>query len=335
MKHCLKLLFLLFSTTCFAQTRDASFNHIDAFVENVSATTPDSLAYKITAPFTNELQKVRAIFSWITFHIGYNTAIYQKSKTWKGPTSQPDPTDTMTVWKSGDEMTAIRVLHRKATVCEGYAKLFKILCDYAGLQSKIIFGYSPPVTGKTRFGSNHTWNAVFIDSTWHLLDATWASGYINYQNQFVRQLDERYFLTPPQQFINDHYPEDLRWALLPNVPTITEFAASPFRYRCFDKYSIRGNKFARGYVDAFIGDTISIELAVQNVDADKKISPASFSDSSVFTETASSVFLQPTVGEKKVLYTHVVQANDVNWLHLLYNDDVVLRYRLKIKTKED
>lgn len=335
MKYCLNFVFLLLSTNCLGQTWDASFNSIDNFVQTVSATTPDSLAHKLTAPYTTELQKVRAIFSWIIHNIGYNTATYQRSKTWRGTKPQPDPTDTMTVWKSGDEMTAIRVMHRKATVCEGYAKLFKILCDYAGLQARIIFGYSAPGMEKTRFGSNHTWNAVLIDSNWYLLDATWASGYINYQNQFVRQLDERYFLTPAQQFIKDHYPEDLRWALLGDVPAIHEFSSSPFRYRCFDKYTIRGTRFTRGYVDAFVGDTIKIELAVQNAEADKKISPASFFDTSALTETKSSAFLQPFISGNKIVYTHVVQANDVNWLHLLYNDDVVLRYRLKIKREEE
>ncbi len=335
MKHCLRLLFFLSAHTCFGQTWDASFNRIDDFVQTVSATTPDSLAYKLTTPYTAELQKVRAIFSWITHNIGYNTAIYQRTKNWRGTTPQTDPTDTMTLWKTGDEMMAIRVMHRKATVCEGYAKLFKVLCDYAGLESKIIFGYSAPGMDKIRFGSNHTWNAVQIDSNWYLLDATWASGYINYQNQFVRQLDERYFLTPPQQFIKDHYPEDLRWALLGDVPSIHEFSSSPFRYRCFDKYSIRSNQFTRGYVDAFIGDTIQIELAVQNVEADEKISPASFFDTTVFAQTKSSAFLQPFISGNKIVYTHVVQANDVNWLHLFYNNDLVLRYRLKIKTKDE
>jgi Uncharacterized protein involved in cytokinesis, contains TGc (transglutaminase/protease-like) domain len=29
-----------------------------------------------------------------------------------------------------------------------------------------------------RFAVNHTWNSVYIDSTWYLLDVTWASGVV-------------------------------------------------------------------------------------------------------------------------------------------------------------
>ena len=47
-----------------------------------------------------------------------------------------------------------------------------------------------------------------------MIDATWGSGYISYYGGFVQKLDERYFLSPPQIFGEDHLPEDPRWSLL-------------------------------------------------------------------------------------------------------------------------
>ena len=78
------------------------------------------------------------------------------------------------------ERVAETVLQRKVAVCDGYARLFTTLCDYAGIRSAIIVGYARAGTNKPakRFGINHYWNAVMIDGNWYLLDATWASGYL-------------------------------------------------------------------------------------------------------------------------------------------------------------
>ena len=32
--------------------------------------------------------------------------------------------------------------------------------------------------------------------------------------KYVRRFDDHYFMTPPSQFIYDHFPEDARWQLL-------------------------------------------------------------------------------------------------------------------------
>ena len=74
-----------------------------------------------------------------------------------------------------------------------------------------------------------------FDSAWHLLDATWASGYIS-RNEFVHDYDAQYFLTAPEIFIKDHYPDDPRWTLLDESPLPGEFNNSPFKQKSFIKY---------------------------------------------------------------------------------------------------
>ena len=55
------------------------------------------------------------------------------------------------------------------TVCAGYAKSFKILCDEFGIKCAIISG-----TGVSDSGSeNHAWNAVELDGKWYAVDCTW------------------------------------------------------------------------------------------------------------------------------------------------------------------
>jgi hypothetical protein len=329
MKWFLSLFVLLLAFPGFAQGR-AEFGRIDWAVQSLDAPTPDSLARLLTGSYTADLQKVRAIFSWITGHISYNTGIYTRRMSASALPS--DPSDTASAWKEATEMAARRVLYRRFAVCEGYSRLFKTLCDYAGIRSEIISGYGRGNWGgRMKFRTNHSWNAVMIDSTWHLLDLTWASGYINYRDEFVQHTDETYFLTPPDQFIQDHYPEDLRWTLLKDPPVLREYHNAPFRYKSFVKYSFGSWFPAPGIIEASVGDTIHMALDIRDPEKDRQISSDPFFDSGLLNSFPASVFLSPQYGKNKAVYTFVVNSDNVEWIHLLYNDDLVLRYRLMIK----
>jgi hypothetical protein len=326
-------IFLLFVTSAsFAQRGSASFYSIDWKVRNIEAPTVDSLAKKLSAPYPTELEKTRAIFSWIAQHIAYNTGIYNMGKGYRQVKYVSDPADTISA-KSATEQTAERVLRRRIAVCDGYAKLFKTLCDYAGVESEVIVGYGKCYLEKDeKFRTNHTWNAVRIDSAWHLLDVTWASGFITYNNEFVPHMDESYFLTPPQQFILDHYPEDLRWSLLEHPPTLKEFRFSPFKYKSYIKYGIVSASPSNGTIEAAVGDTIRIELKVKDASKDILIAADPLFDSTIMELSPASVFLQPVMENNKAVYTYVVEAEGTEWIHLLYNRDPVLRYKLNTRT---
>ncbi len=54
-------------------------------------------------------------------------------------------------------------------VCEGYAKMFKVLCDAADVPCLIVTG----VAGTKGSFENHMWNQVKIDDLWYLVDCTW------------------------------------------------------------------------------------------------------------------------------------------------------------------
>jgi len=324
------LIYLLFSNICFAQKRTASFSSIDWNVRNIEAPTVDSLAKKLTTSYQTDLEKTRAIFSWIAQHIAYNTGIYNSGRGYRPVKFVFDPNDTVSS-KSAIEQTAERVLRRRIAICDGYAKLFKTLCDYAGVESEVILGYGKCYLEKDeKFRTNHTWNAVKIDSTWHLLDVTWASGYVTFSNEFVQRIDESYFLTPPQQFILDHYPEDLKWTLLAHPPTLREFRFSPFKYKSFIKYGVASASPANGTIEAAIGDTVRIELKLKDAAKDKLVASDPFFDSTIIQLSPASAFLEPVIENNKAIYTYIIQTDTIEWLHLLYNRDPVLRYKLNV-----
>jgi hypothetical protein len=332
MKAWLTGLLMFFLLGVSAQPRTSSFFSIDWRMQNVEAPTPDSLARFIAANYTTDLEKVRAVYSWITSHISYNTGIYKPGSAAVGYTF--DPMDTASVWPSGDEMTARKVMLRKLAVCDGYSRLFKVVCEYLGIEASIVHGYGRTNgMGSQKFRTNHTWNAVRIDSAWHLLDVTWAAGHLNFRDDFVFQQNDFYFLTPPAQFIHDHYPEELRWTLLEQPPTLAEFRKMPFRSKNFIKYDITSFSPSSGLIEAVVGDTLSFSLQLKSAERVKRISPDSFADTASFSKWPFSAFIKP--GKEKgntVYYTYIVEPGR-EWVHLIFNDDVVIRYRINTLMK--
>ncbi len=305
---------------------------------------PATLAQKITASCTTEKQKVTAIFKWITENIAYRTHAPARvrsigKQSAKYSKEQNEDTDTGAL-KPLSVRVSETVLQKREAVCEGYSRLFFTLCEFAGIRSEIIVGFARPSANKpvSRFGVNHFWNAVLIDGDWKLLDATWSSGYISAPgNEFIREYDPAYFLTSPDDFIKDHYPDDIRWTLLPPSRVPREFFRSPFLQKSFYKYSIASFYPASGIIEVAIGDTIRLELATTNADRDKVIAPDLLVDSTIFSHSDSWVFLKPSneiTGpsfQNKHSYTFAVTKPGVEWLYLMYNDDMVLRYKVNVR----
>jgi hypothetical protein len=178
-----------------------SYEEIDLHALNVPSSaeaTVESLAAYLIEPAKNDREKARAIFRWITENIDYNVEVFFGGGT--GAINSED------------------VLKSRNSVCYGYSDLFLSLAGEAGLQAVRIsgygkgYGYAP---GKNFRGpANHAWNAVKINCSWYLVDCTWGAGYVSGEGKYMRKFDDRYFMTPPTQFIFSHFPEDACWQLL-------------------------------------------------------------------------------------------------------------------------
>ena len=147
------------------QAQPISYQRIDTHVlqtPNQMETSVQTLAAYLVKPARNEHEKIRAIFRWVTENIAYDTDGYFSGQY-------------------GD-LSPDGVLKSRRAVCDGYAGLFNMLGEAAGLEVVIVTGYSKGYSyavGDTYDGTtNHAWNAVMIDNQWHLLDATWGAGYL-------------------------------------------------------------------------------------------------------------------------------------------------------------
>lgn len=330
-------LFLFFLLLCFESKAQAvDFAPIDAYVSSVNEKTPEALAKKLTAPFTTQKEKVSAIFRWITENIAYNTIVYKKpsqNRSSKYKTYEID--NSSDPLPSLNEHVAQLVIQRRVAVCDGYARLFKTLCDYAGIRSEIVFGYARTNFGRVgkRFFSNHTWNAVYIDSTWHLVDATWASGYVNFGESFVKDFNAAYFLTPPQEFIQDHYPELIYWSLLSSPPTLREFQFSPFKNQAYIKFKIQSFKPATGIIDAAVGDTLEFEIETSEDVKQFFVSANPYFELGVLPLISTLPYgtFDFKRQANKVLYRYILTSQQVKQLHVVFNDRVILQYKVQAK----
>ncbi|HPG40306.1 MAG TPA: transglutaminase domain-containing protein [bacterium] len=229
----LSILFILILTGCAPSIRTfradptpPSYSRIDSIADSAPdsvANSAQNLANWLAAHGKTDLEKTRLLYRWITGNIYYDTGI-------------------LTGMTAGSD-NAQDVLRKRSAVCAGYAGLFETLGRAAGLEVKTINGYakgSHYTPGDHFSGAgNHAWIAVRIDSVWQLLDPTWGSGYINENGTYIHEFNDYYFLTPPQELIATHFPDEPRWQLLETPTNQDIFEKNVFIKDVYFKHNIK------------------------------------------------------------------------------------------------
>jgi len=189
----------------------------------------DSLCHYLISPYNHDWEKSRSIFAWIIHHISYDNFAYKKG--------------VKRINKSNQD-----ILRRRKAVCFGYACLFKEMAEVAGIESKLVSGYSKQIlTSTTDIKKiDHAWNAVKLDGQWYLLDATWDSSLIYQDDLFTSAYQQDYYLTPPNLFILTHLPNDPMWQLLDCPISKEDFKQSS----SFIESKINGNEKCFSYKDS-------------------------------------------------------------------------------------
>lgn len=119
--------------------------------------------------YKTEFEKVTAVYEWITNNIEYDWDGYDR--------------------KSNKIASASGALREHKAVCDGYARLFDLLCGEVGIESMRVTGTANGL-GSWEL---HAWNIVKIDGLWYFVDSTWD----------IAQ-DYEYFLKTSDYFSEDH-----------------------------------------------------------------------------------------------------------------------------------
>lgn len=109
-------------------------------------------------------------------------------------------------------------------VCEGYAKAFKYLCNYAGLESIYAVGWST----SDGYSGGHAWNMIKIGGKWYNIDLTWDDANGTEYDGYIYD----YYNLPTSKFNegNAHdYREDIFGGMY-TVPNAVSTEASYYNY---------------------------------------------------------------------------------------------------------
>ena len=77
---------------------------------------------------------------------------------------------------SNDQIASSALLDHRS-VCAGYSRAFKLLCDKAGIDCIVVFGMCQ--SPKDKEPDSHVWNMVFIDGTSFWVDVTWGDTFFS------------------------------------------------------------------------------------------------------------------------------------------------------------
>jgi len=223
------------------------YQNIDDYVLNIpekEEKSIESLRNYLLKGSNNDFEKVRSACRWIAENIEYDIESYFKISQKRSYVSD--------------------ILKARKAVCSGYSRLFEKLLTQSEIEVVTISGYGKGYRysqGNKFSGTipNHAWNAVKIENKWYLVDVTWAAGGINKNKRYVKEFDETYFLTPPEHFIFNHFPEEQKWQLLDKPISLEEFENQIYLRPSFFaigfpveqvRFCLK-NKYFRGFPDIY------------------------------------------------------------------------------------
>ncbi len=349
------LFLAIISPTSFSQNKfqDLDFEEVDMIARTIQYEDDlHKLTKTLTSSYNLDIFKVRAIFIWIAENMKYDYKFYNSGKEREGPACE-DVLDCTEITKDWENKFLKKVLKQKKAVCDGYSRLFKRMCDIAGVESEMVTGYArtDPYEIGASFNVNHAWNAVRLDSAWYFLDATWAAGYcprdpdtdllINY----VKNYNDYYWLSPPEKLNRNHYPEKGNWAYENNF-TREKFKNNPY-YAGYILDKIKLETPNTGFINACYGDTIHFKFTYEE-DIDKiQINSNTYSNPSIYEEIISKgkrKIVLDTIALKKQRYIiparngnlyefdYIVTSESLYYIDLLFDYTRVMRFRVRVKS---
>ena len=173
------------------------FESIDEFAKKTPIKNEkniQSLADYLTQPYKTEIEKIRALFTWVATHVKYDTESFNA--------------------RISQDNSAEYVFKHRIAVCEGYSNLLDSLCKAVRLESQVVEGYAKGfgyVENRKLNSANHDWNAIKVNGNWCLFDVTWGAGYCENKAGrafYIASFEPFWFNTNPKAFIFTHLPEN-------------------------------------------------------------------------------------------------------------------------------
>jgi transglutaminase/protease-like cytokinesis protein 3 len=217
-----------------------SYEAADKHALSVNTRTTDAaqLAAALTAPFKTDIEKARAVYAWIAHNISYDINKFYNNKPVRFTYSSDAEKEKILseIYESGIRET----LKKRKGVCEDYSNLFAKMCKVSGIEVMTIRGAArmrPVLAGNSELANDHAWNAVRINGSWKIVDATWGAGNVDFaKKKYIKQYKSEFFLINPKIAVMTHYPADEKDQLLDRPVPRREIASLPVPGYGFLKY---------------------------------------------------------------------------------------------------
>ncbi len=187
---------------------------IDRLVQEAGPMKGYSLSYivdSITKDCKTELQATRAFYRWEALFVAFDT------RRFRHPGNAADHASTA-------------LMERKAAG-EGFARLFKAMCDLKKIDCVVVKGLlrrKLSDIGKMEEEAVHYWNVVTINNTSYLIDASLSGGQPDEKGKhFNKEYTDAWWLCNRKLFACTHLPDDKSLQLMEVPLTKSEFAQGP------------------------------------------------------------------------------------------------------------
>ena len=350
----LLVIFLQAANSIIAQPVDSlDFSEVDSFVLKVKfENNYIKLAKDLGTPFHLDVYKVRAIFKWITNNIYYDYRFVNSGRELEVPDCA-DKYNCADILRSWENEYIKKILRTRRATAEGYAKLFKKLCDIDHIQCELISGYArtKPYQIGNKMSANHTWNAVYIDTAWYFLDVTWASGYTVENEEtdklvkYVKDFQNYYWLMPFARLARNHYPKSNYWDKQYNS-TVDDFYNRPHYYSIEVLENISNECQASGIIMVKKNDTINFNFDYKKDIHTIQVNSNTFRNPSMWTTVTTAKrktkIVRDTWAEKKQVYIpfkkqghnytfdYVVKDMSLYYIELVFDYKKAIRYKVTV-----
>jgi hypothetical protein len=319
MKKSLLTLFVLTVTIIsFAQTGKSNYQYIDDEVKKLGifpSKNVAEIAGAITAKFSSNEDKARAIFYWIANNIAIDPKAVSKQ----------------------DEKNKLpeKVIELRKATALGFSLLVQEMCSYAKIRCLSVDGFVKNRTAEINEkadGKNYSWNVVQLGQTsdaWYYIDACRASGFLDpKQTVFTKQFTSQYFFADKKLFNLIYFPDNLAWMLGGGNKSMKDFYALPIIGNEAVGLECRKLSPLTGIIKTTITKPVNFSFSINNDNNIKKISiligdekkkqkeePMNFENNSgdirfAYTFKKEDTFPIQIVVDGKIVFQYIVEVTE-------------------------
>lgn len=339
------LFFVLFFAFSFGQN---NFQKIDSVAHTVNYKGDlNQLIFDLIKNLDNEIDKTRAIYSWITDNISYDYKLFNKGRK-SIKLKCKNKNDCEIKRKEHENKIIEKVLRKRKGICSGYSLLFKRMCELAKITCISIDGYVK--TNSRHVGNtgilDHAWNAVIIDGQTYFLDLTWASGYCKKDENkklknFVKKKNDFYWFTPADKFTIDHFPKNPEKVLNFDIPK-DDYKNQPYIENSIIPFIEIGNP-KQGVIITKVNDSIvfkfkySKEIKKLQINTNLKRNPKFYSTNKkgekVFNQKAfdKQEYIDFEKANDDYIFSYKIEKENLRYIEILFDYNLKLKYLIKIE----